>query len=72
MLSDHDTIATGGTEADQVFSYMLDNHSGVASAILNCAGKPTIIHLYLDLACPNGLRGTVEPMPNSTITERIT
>jgi hypothetical protein len=63
MLSGNDTIATGGTEADRVFTYMLDNHPGVASAILNCAGKPTTIRLYLDLADLNGLRGTVQPMP---------
>jgi hypothetical protein len=34
------TIATGGTEADHVFTYMLDNHPGVVSTILNCVASP--------------------------------
>ena len=38
MLGGNDTIATGGTEADHAFTHMLDNHPGVASTILNCAG----------------------------------
>ena len=64
MLIGNDTIVTKDTDADHSLTYMVDNHQGVASAILNCAGKPTTIGLYLDLSCPSGCRGTVEPMPH--------
>ena len=62
MLISNDTIVTGSTDADHTFTYMIDNHPGVASAILNCAGKPTTIRLYLDLSSSSGCRGTVMPM----------
>ncbi len=58
----NDTIITGGTKDDQVLTYMIDNHTGVAPAILNCRGKATQIRLYYDLSTPSGVRGTIEPM----------
>jgi hypothetical protein len=65
MPSGNDTIANENTDADHNFTSMLDNHPGVASAVLNCAGsKPTIIRLYLDLSDPSGLIGANQPMPN--------
>ena len=58
-----DTIITGGTDADRVFTHMIDTHHGVLNAILNSRGKATSIRLYYDLGLPSGVRATVEPMP---------
>lgn len=64
MLMGNDTIVTGGTDADHTFTYMIDNHPGVASAVLNFAGKPTTIRLHLGLSSSSGCRGTVMSVPD--------
>jgi hypothetical protein len=64
MLIGNDTITTGSTDADRTFTYMIENHPGVAGAILNCAGEHTSIRLYLNLVSPSGVIGTIQRMPN--------
>ena len=59
-----DTIITGNTDADKTLTYMIDNHPGVSSAILNSQSMYTLIRLYMDLRCPMGARGSVETMPS--------